>query len=113
MNMREITADRVTLLLTRNARLLSATMLKIAVAADPEATISAEDVEGYLNQQSKMQVSLVGVSTHFKLGQTIHANPFLNERLKALVEFAASDAYKEAIAKMDAASSQQPATVSR
>jgi Zn-dependent protease with chaperone function len=112
-NMREISADRVTLLLTRNARLLSATMLKIAVAADPEATISAEDVEGYLNQQSKMQVSLVGVSTHFKLGQTIHSNPFLNERLKALVEFAASDAYKEAIAKMDAAGSRQPAAVSR
>jgi Zn-dependent protease with chaperone function len=109
-NMREISADRITLLLTRNPRLLSATMLKVAVAADPEATVSASDVEGYLNQQSRsVQVSMVGVSTHFKLGQTIHSNPFLNERLKALVEFAGSDQYKEAVAKMDEAYRRQPA----
>jgi Zn-dependent protease with chaperone function len=111
-NMREISADRIALLLTRNAKLLSTTMMKIAVAADPEATVSADEVEGYLTQSNKTQVSMVGVSTQFKLGQTIQSNPFLNERLRALVEFAGSEQYKEAVAKMDAAmSSRQPSAV--
>lgn len=108
-------ADRLTLLLLRDQKLLLRAILKMHAQFDPvmiEAEVTPEDVESYVNQEGRISVEGTEISTQYKLGSAISANPFLEERLHALSEWARSAEYQEALQKLaEARAKNAPAPV--
>ena len=101
--MAQQTADRLTLLLLRDQKLLLRAILKMHSIHDPimiEAEITPEDVEAYVNQAGRISMEGKEISTQYKLGSAISANPFLEERLHALHEWARSEEYQRALQKL-------------
>lgn len=96
----EVTIDHLMLGLTRNPRLVAATVLKMQIEKDPVVNISPEEVDEYLQQQEAMKATTLEVSAHFKMGTTIHQNPELYERLRAFVTFTQSKEYQELCEKI-------------
>ena len=97
------TADRLTLLLVRDHKLLLRSILKMHSLHDPamqEAEITPEDIEEYVNQAGKISVHGTEISTQYKLGSAISANVYLEDRLKALSEWARSQEFQDALQKL-------------
>ena len=97
------TADRLTLLLLRDPKLLQRAILKMYSISDPimiESEVTPEDVESYVNQAGHISVQGTEISTQYKIGSAISANAFLEERLKALNDWSKSDEYQEALQKL-------------
>lgn len=109
----EMTADRLTLLIIKNHKVLSAALIKQHAATDPlmgEHEILPEDVDAYIAQNGLITLEGREISTQYKLGQAIHENPYLEERLKELNAFAKSEEYSTAIAKLAEARAKKTAT---
>ncbi len=98
----EVTIDHLMLGLTRNPRLVAATVLKMQIEKDPVVNISPEEVDEYLQQQEAMKATTLEVSAHFKMGTTVHQNPELYERLRSFVTFTQSKEYQELCEKIKA-----------
>ncbi len=97
------TADRLTLLLLRDYKLLMRAILKMHSAFDQimiESEVTPEDVESYVNQAGRISVEGTEISTQYKIGSAISANPFLEERLKALTDWSKSKEYQDALQKL-------------
>jgi hypothetical protein len=97
------TADRLTLLLLRDHKLLLRSILKLHSVSDPimvDAEVTPEDVEAYVNQEGRISMEGREISTQYKIGSAISANPFLDERIRALNEWSRSQEYKDALQKL-------------
>lgn len=108
----EMTADRLTLLVVKNHKILSSALIKQHAATDPlmsEHEILASDVDAYIEQNGLISLEGREISTQYKLGQAIHENPYLEERLQELTAFAKSPEFKVALQKLAEASSNKAA----
>jgi hypothetical protein len=102
----EQTADRLTLLLVKNHKLIMSAVIKLHAASDPlmlEENITPADVDSYVRIGDEIGLEGDEISTHYKLGQAIHENLYLESRLHALDEWAQSREYKEAIERLNEA----------
>jgi hypothetical protein len=94
------TADRLTLLIMKNDKLLMGAILKQFAASDPlmmENNVTAEDVDNYIKQGGIIDTSGSSISTQYKIGSSISANPFIEDRVTALRSWASSIEYREAL----------------
>jgi hypothetical protein len=97
------TGDRLTLLLVKDSKLLLRGILKMHSFDDPlmnEAEVTPEDVEEYVNQGGRISVEGKEISTQYKIGTAISANPFLDERIQSLNEWARSQELQDALQKL-------------
>ena len=97
------TADRLTLLLVKDHKLLLRGILKMHAFNDPimtEAEITPEDIEEYVNQAGRISVEGKEISTQYKIGTAISANPFLEDRLQELNDWAKSQDFRNALEKL-------------
>lgn len=97
------TADRLTLLLVKDHRLLLRGILKMHAFNDPimtEAEVTPADIEEYVNQAGRISVEGTEISTQYKIGTAISANPFLEDRLQELNEWARSQDFRNALEKL-------------
>jgi hypothetical protein len=104
-DMAEQSADRLTLLLVKNPKLLMSSILKQFASCDPamqEQGITVEDVDKYIKQGGLIGNSGVEISTQYKIGSAIQDNPFLDTRMRALTAWVNSPEYVDALQKMAA-----------
>lgn len=100
------TADRLTLIMIRNDKLLMSALLKQFAVSDPlmrENSITTEDVDNFIKQAGIIDTSGASISTQYKIGSSIQANPYLEERVNALRAWAKSQQFRDAVEKMAAA----------
>lgn len=103
----EQSADRLTLLLVKNPKLLMSAILKQFASCDPqmqERNISAEDVDTYIKQGGLIGATGTEISTQYKIGSAIKENPTLDERLRALTAWVNTPEYVLALEKLSARS---------
>jgi hypothetical protein len=104
-DMAEQSADRLTLILVKNPKLLMSSILKQFASCDPAMQgqgITVEDVDKYIKQGGLIGNSGVEISTQYKIGSAIQDNPFLDTRMRALTAWVNSPEYVEALQKMAA-----------
>lgn len=95
----EFTADRGALLVTLRPSVVNAAMVKSAVARDPNAGISREELQTYLDTAGDLTTDAGQIERHFKVGQFLRTQPGLSERIEQLSEFPKSKQGQAAIAK--------------
>jgi hypothetical protein len=108
----EQSADRLTLLLVKNHKLMMSAFIKQHAVSDPlmqEQNITAEDVDSFVKQGNIIGMQGTEISTQYKLGQAIHENSYLEDRLQALDDWANSIDYKEALEKLAASRASKAA----
>ena len=99
----EQTADRLALLVIKHEKLLMSALLKQFSASDPlmrENNVTTQEIDSYITQGGKIDMSGSTVSTDYKIGSSIQANPYLEERVNALRAWAASKEFRAALAKL-------------
>ncbi len=97
------TADRLTLLLVKDHKLLLRGLLKMHAFNDPfmtEAEVTPEDIEEYVNQAGRISVQGTEISTQYKIGTAISANPFLDDRIQELNDWSRSQEFHNALEKL-------------
>lgn len=99
----EITADRVALLLLRDHTVCSAAILKLEAVRNPLSNVTPQDVDGYLRKES-LGTSAEDVEARFRMGTLIRSNPELFERIEDLLRFSQSETYRRSLQKLQAAS---------
>lgn len=112
IDLAEMTADRLTLLVVKNHKVFSSALIKQHAATDPlmgEHEILPADVDAYIEQNGLISLEGREISTQYKLGQAIHENPYLEERLQELTAFAKSPEFKVAVQKLAEAGAGKPA----
>lgn len=112
----DMTADRLVLLLLKNHKLMQSALIKQHAATDPlmfEHEITSSDVDNYIQQSGLIGLQGREISTQYKLGQAIHENPYLEDRLQQLNDWAKSPEFEEAVKKLAEARKQTPASGSR
>lgn len=95
----DFTADRGSLLATLHPSVVNAAIVKFAVAADPNAGITREELQAYIDSSGDITTDAAQMERHFKVGQFMSSQPGLRERIEQLSEFPGSEQGKEAIAK--------------
>lgn len=96
----EFTADRGALLVTLKPAVVNAAIVKFAVAADPNSTISRQELQAYLDSAGDINSDAVQMERQFKVGQFMSSQPGLRERIEQLTDFVNEKQGKEALAKM-------------
>lgn len=96
----DFTADRGALLITLRPAVVNAAMVKFAVARDPNAGISREELQAYLDGAGDITTDATQMERHFKVGQFMGSQPGLRERIEQLTDFVNEDQGKAALAKM-------------
>ena len=94
LNIIEFTADRVALLLTRDAKTCIAALLKRAVETDPTSNLEPQEVDDYLGRGS-LSVESRDVEDHYKVGTFVRSQPLLHSRIEDLARFGQSEAAQE------------------
>lgn len=103
LDIAEKTADRLALLLIKNHKLLTSALLKQHVATDPimqANDISSRDVDNFVRQEGNIGMAGTEISTQYKMGSAIHENPYLEERLQAISNWAKSPDFADALKKL-------------
>jgi Zn-dependent protease with chaperone function len=95
----EFTADRGALLVMLRQAVVNSAVVKAAVARDPNAGISQEDLQAYLDSAGDLTTDAGQIERHFKVGQFMRSQPGLTERIEQLSEFPRTTQGQEAIAK--------------
>jgi Zn-dependent protease with chaperone function len=96
----EKSADRLTLLLVKNPKLLTGALLKFYAVTDPllqDRKLTATDVDNYIRQSGAIGTAGLEISTQYKMGQAIHDYPVLEDRLQSLTRWAVSPEFKTAV----------------
>ena len=83
----DYTADRAALAVTGDPRLVNATIVKAAVAADPNSGVTMDEIENYLSGPERDTLNTAAVEQRFKLNRFIEAQPNLHNRIEQVVEF--------------------------
>jgi len=111
LELAETTADRLTLLLVKNHKLLLSALLKLHVATDPlmqESKVTIADVDNFIKQGDVIGLEGTEISTQYKMGQAIHENPYLEERMQMLADWAKSPEFNAAMEKLAQARTARP-----
>lgn len=95
----DYTADRGAFLLTLKPAVLNAALVKFAVAADPQASITREELQAYLDSQGDITTDSELMERHFRVAEFVRSQPGLRERIEQLREFPQTKQGQEAIAK--------------
>lgn len=95
----EFTADRGAFLLTLRQSVVNAAVVKFAAAADPNAGITREELQAFLDGQGDIATDSAQMERHFRVGQFIATQPGLRERIEQLSEFLHTKQGEAAIAK--------------
>jgi len=96
-------ADRLSLLLKPDAKLLQAAILKQQVLTNPmmqERKITSSDVDNFLRNKGPMNLEGAEITTQYKLGTAIHENISLEERIVAINAWARSPEFAQAVQKL-------------
>jgi Zn-dependent protease with chaperone function len=96
----EFTADRGALLITLRPAMVNSALVKLSVAADPNAGITRDELQAFLDSAGDIQTDAAQLERHFKVGKFISTQPGLRERIEQLTEFPRSEQGAAAIAKM-------------
>jgi len=105
----EQTADRLALLVIKHEKLLMSALLKQFSSSDPlmrENNVTTEEIDSYISQGGKIDMTGSTVSTDYKIGSSIQANPYLEERVNALRLWAGSKEFRAALQKLAEAKSK-------
>ena len=112
IDLAEQSADRLTLLIVKNHKVISSALLKQYAATDvtmSEYKITSGDVDSYMAQNGLISFEGQAISTQYRLGQAIRENPYLDERLHALSNYAQSEEFKIAVQRLaDARAKKNP-----
>jgi hypothetical protein len=96
-------ADRLSLLLIKNHKLLISAILKEYAANDENMQalkVEAQDVTNWINQAGHIGMEGKEISTQYKLGRAIHEDPTFEERILTLQKWADSPEFKTAVQKL-------------
>ncbi|MEA3400960.1 MAG: M48 family metalloprotease [Armatimonadota bacterium] len=96
----EVTADRVALLVTGRPALVNAALVKLAVAADREAEISQEDLDAFLESATDISTDAAQIERHYMMGQFLTKQPHLRERIEEVTGFLRTEEGQQAMQKM-------------
>lgn len=103
--MAEQSADRLTLLLVKNPKLLMSSLLKQFASSDPamqNMDITINDVDSYIKQGGLIGNSGTEISTQYKIGSAIQDNPYLEGRIRAITAWVNAPEYVSALEKLAA-----------
>lgn len=100
IDLAEITADRVAILVSERPALVNETLVKLAVTADREAEISSEDLEAYLDAGMDQGADSAQMERHFRFGAFLRNQETLRERIEEITEFLKTDQGQEALEKI-------------
>jgi Zn-dependent protease with chaperone function len=95
----DFTADRGSLLIMLRPAVINAALVKFAVAVDPNAGISSDELQAFLDSQGDIATDSEQMERHFRIGQFMGTQPGLRERIEQLTEFPKTKQGQEAIAK--------------
>lgn len=95
----EFTADRGAFLITLRPSVINSALVKLAVAADPNAGITREELHTFLDSQGDIATDSAQMERHFRIGQFMSNQPGLRERIEQLSEFPRTKQGQEGIAK--------------
>lgn len=101
VDLTELTADRVGLLVTGRAPVVNAALVKSAVAADKQSEVDSEELEAYLEGGSDISTDSEQMERHFKIGQFLSSQKGLRERIEQVGEFPRMEQGTAALAKME------------
>lgn len=99
----EYTADRAAVLVAGRPALVTATLVKVAAAADPQAEVSAHDVDDFVSQSRGAELDSSQMEAQFKLNRFIESVPNLKDRIEQIQEFYQSDDCTQLMEKVDEA----------
>ena len=100
MELIEYTADRMAVLVVGRPAIVNAALAKLAVAADPQAEITPEELEAYMNASSDLASDGDQMQLHFKVGTFLGTQKGLKERVEQVGEFLKLDQGQKAMEKM-------------
>ncbi len=100
VDLAEITADRVAILVTERPSLVNATFVKLAVTADSEAQISRDDLDAYLEAGMDTTTDSAQMERHFRVGAFLREQEELRDRIEEVTEFLRTDQGQEALQKI-------------
>lgn len=87
----EYTADRAAVLVVGAAGIVTATIVKVAAATDPQSGVTVQDLEDYLRQARTSDFDSVNMERQFKLNRFVESVPNLRDRIEQIGEFYASE----------------------
>jgi hypothetical protein len=96
-----LTADRMSVLLTRDRRIVVAALLKQATMRVEGITIA--EIDDYLSRHGSLAAQSAEVTTHFKLGEVLRERQGLLLRLRGIAQYAESEEYALARDRLQAA----------
>jgi len=96
----EVTADRVSILVTGRPALLNETLVKLSVTADTEAEISPAELDAFLESATDMSTDAAQIERHYKMGEFLGRHKALRDRIEEIREYPKSDEGQEAMQKM-------------
>lgn len=107
----DATADRFAALVAGEGKLVAQAILRLALTLEPaEQRISAEEISAHLARTEGLKAEESEIVTHFRLGEYLKERPDLYARLRQVVAYANSQAFKTAQAKLRPASQAQSAS---
>jgi len=96
-----LTADRMSVLLTRDRRIVAAALLKQATAR--VEGITTAEIDEYLSRHGSLAAQSSEVTTHFKLGEVLREREGLLLRLRGIAQYAESEEYGLARQRLETA----------
>jgi Zn-dependent protease with chaperone function len=102
----EYTADRAAVLVAGSPGLVTATITKVAAAADPQAGVTIQDIEDHLNTGSGKEFDSVNMERQFKLNRFVESIPNLRDRIEQIGEFYQSEEGQQLMAQVNEARSR-------
>ncbi len=104
----DFTADRAAVIVTGKPALLNAALLKVSIALDPQAELTREEVDEYLQSAGDVQTDSKQMARYFRVGQFIARQPSLKERVEQIQNFLSSDQAKKVAEKLREIRGAQP-----
>ncbi len=96
----EFTADRFAILMMDSSSVLNKALVKKAALQNPEADITTEELQAYLDSTGDISTDADQMQRHFRLGNFISQQPNLQARIEANREFLTEEQGQETMAKM-------------
>ncbi len=96
----DYTADRLSLLVTRNPAVLMRAIVKSAAATDEQADLSQEEIEAYLASGADLETDAAQMERFFKISQFVKNQPNLRDRIEEIREYSASEEAQAALEKI-------------
>lgn len=97
----DYTCDRAALVVAGDPALVNATIVKAAAAADPQANITPDDVDAFLNLPKRDDsLDSAVMEQRFRLSRFIESQPNLRDRIEQVAEFYQSEEGQDLLQKL-------------